>query len=158
GTVLSVNGFGATQLGYAPEELVGHSVLGVFYQEDKDAGVRNLAEAFSNPSRMAQWTFRKVKKDGTVIWVRETVRIVHGAEVPVAPAACKDITERIQSEAAVKLFRALLDQADDSIEVIDPVTGRFLDCNEKSFSSLGYNRTHTIRSGGEIVSSVARSG
>ena len=50
GTVLSVNSFGATQLGYTPEELVGHSILAVFYEEDKDAVVRNLAGAFSNPS------------------------------------------------------------------------------------------------------------
>ena len=33
-----------------------------------------------------------------------------------------------------------LDQADDSIEIIDPATGRFLDSNEKAFSSLGYTR------------------
>ena len=61
GTVLSVNSFGATQLGYAQEELIGLSVLEVFYEEDKAAVVRNLADAFSQPARIAQWTFRKVR-------------------------------------------------------------------------------------------------
>ncbi|HSQ50014.1 MAG TPA: PAS domain S-box protein [Nitrospiraceae bacterium] len=144
GTVLSVNSFGAAQLGYAQEELIGRSVLEVFYEEDKAAVVRNLTDAFSQPARLAQWTLRKVKKDGTVIWVSETIRIVRGAEAPVALVACKDITGRMQSEAAVKLFRALLDQAEDSIEIIDPATGRFLDCNEKSFSILGYTRQELL--------------
>ena len=140
GTVLSVNRFGAAQLGYTQKELVGHSVLDVFYDEDKNAVVRNLTEAFDNPSRMARWTFRKVKKDGTVIWVSETVRIACGKDASVALIACEDITERRQAEQAVTLFRALLDQAEDSIEIIDPVTGRFIDSNDKAFSSLGYTR------------------
>src|ERR1039457_3113175 len=33
-------------------------------------------------------------------------------------------------------FRALLDQSNDSIEVVDPVTLRFLDANKKAFSKL----------------------
>lgn len=92
GTVLSVNSFGAIQLGYTPEELVAHSILAVFYAEDKDAVVRSLAEAFDNPSCTAWWTFRMVKKDGTVIWVSETVRIGRGAETSVALIACEDVT------------------------------------------------------------------
>ncbi|MEO6306458.1 MAG: PAS domain S-box protein [Nitrospiraceae bacterium] len=98
GTVLSVNSFGATQLGYAQAELVGRSVLTVFYEEDKGAVVQTLAEAFKNPSRIARWTFRKVKKDGTVIWVSETVRIVRREETPVALIACDDITTLKQEE------------------------------------------------------------
>ncbi|NOT23037.1 MAG: response regulator [Nitrospiraceae bacterium] len=52
----------------------------------------------------------------------------------------ENITKRKQAKEALELFRMLLDQADDSIEIIDPVTGRFLDSNEKAFSSLGYTR------------------
>jgi PAS domain S-box-containing protein len=33
GTVLSVNGSGASQLGYTASELVGQSVLNVFFEE-----------------------------------------------------------------------------------------------------------------------------
>jgi two-component system sensor histidine kinase/response regulator len=98
GTVLSVNSFGAAQLGYTPEELVGHSILAVFYEEDKAAVVRNLAEAFGNPSSMAWWTFRMVKKDGTVTWGSETVRIGRGAETPVALIAGEDVTAFKQVE------------------------------------------------------------
>ena len=92
GTVLSTNSFGATQLGYTPEELIGRSILSVFYEEDTDAVVRKLAEAFGHPSSTAWWTFRMVKKDGTTTWVSETVRIARGADTPVALIACEDVT------------------------------------------------------------------
>ena len=123
GTVLSVNRFGATQLGYAQEELVGHSVLAVFYEEDKNAVVRTLAEAFSNRSRTVQWTFRKVKKNGTVIWVSETVRIAGTAETPVALIACVDITERKRTEAALEhnhdLFKSFVEHTPAAVAMLD---------------------------------------
>jgi two-component system sensor histidine kinase/response regulator len=92
GTVLFTNSFGATQLGYTPEELIGRSILSVFYEEDRDAVVRKLAEAFGDPSSTAWWTFRMVKKDGTTTWVSETVRIARGADTPVALITCEDVT------------------------------------------------------------------
>ena len=92
GTVLSTNSFGSTQLGYTPEELIGRSILSVFYEEDTEAVVRKLAEAFGNPSCTAWWTFRMVKKNGTMTWVSETVRIARGADTPVALIACEDVT------------------------------------------------------------------
>ena len=52
----------------------------------------------------------------------------------------ENITKHKQAKETLELFRMLLDQADDSIEIIDPATGRFLDSNEKAFSSLGYTR------------------
>ena len=47
GTVLSVNEFGARQLGYAPAELIGQSVLRVVHQEDWEAARRHLARCAS---------------------------------------------------------------------------------------------------------------
>lgn len=91
GTVLSINSFGATQLGYAQEELIGHSILSIFYEEDRDTVVRKLAEAFRNPFHTAWWTFRLVTKDGTIIWVSETVRVARSADTPVALIACEDM-------------------------------------------------------------------
>ena len=41
----------------------------------------------------------------------------------------EDITERKQAEAKMRLFRTLLDNSGDAIEVFDPVTLRFLDIN-----------------------------
>jgi two-component system, cell cycle sensor histidine kinase and response regulator CckA len=42
------------------------------------------------------------------------------------------------------LFRALVDQSSDTIEVLDPETGRFLDVNERGCLDLGYSREEVL--------------
>ena len=56
----------------------------------------------------------------------------------------RDITERRQAETKLKLFRALLDKSNDAIEVLDPVTLRFLDINETGCRVLGYTRKELL--------------
>jgi len=56
----------------------------------------------------------------------------------------QDITEKKQSEHSLKLFRALVDQSNDAVVVIDPVTLRFLDLNEKACKDLGYTREEML--------------
>ena len=55
--------------------------------------------------------------------------------------------ERKRSEEGLRLFRALIDQATDGIEVIDPATGRFLDVNERACVVHGYTREEFLRMG-----------
>ena len=56
----------------------------------------------------------------------------------------EDITERKQSEARLKLFRTLLDNSSDAIEVIDPATLRLFDINETDCRELGYSREELL--------------
>lgn len=44
----------------------------------------------------------------------------------------------------LSLFRKLLDNSSDAIEVIDPITSRFLDVNEKACLDLGYSREELL--------------
>jgi PAS domain S-box-containing protein len=57
----------------------------------------------------------------------------------------RDITERKQTEKSLTLFRTLLDRSNDAIEVVDPITLRFLDVNQKACSDLGYSREEMLR-------------
>ncbi len=52
--------------------------------------------------------------------------------------------ERKRAQEALTLFRALIDQVDDSIEIIDPETGRFLDVNEAACVRHGYTRAEYL--------------
>ena len=56
----------------------------------------------------------------------------------------RDITERKQAEESLKLFRLLLDQSHDSIQVVDLETMRLLDVNATACSSLGYTREELL--------------
>jgi len=56
----------------------------------------------------------------------------------------RDITERKQAEESLKLFRLLIDQSNDAIQVVDLETMRLLDVNAKACSSLGYTREELL--------------
>jgi len=74
GTVLSVNGFGAAQLGYTPADLIGHSVLMVFLEEDRQAVKDQLATCAEELGRSHSWEIRKIRKDGEAIGSVKTRR------------------------------------------------------------------------------------
>ena len=101
GTVLSVNAFGAAQLGYTAAELIGQSVLNVFFEEDRELVKAQLATCVEELGRSHSWEIRKIRKDGTVIWVRENAKAVRrSGNDAIILIACEDITERRRGRAA----------------------------------------------------------
>ncbi|WHZ23405.1 MAG: hypothetical protein OJF47_002517 [Nitrospira sp.] len=103
GRVLSVNRFGAERLGYQVNELLGSSVLEVFHPDDRDQVRRNLDACLSEMGQPMRWEFRKVRKDGSVIWVRETAQAVWSDRaVPVVMIVCEDITAVKEVELALR--------------------------------------------------------
>jgi PAS domain S-box-containing protein len=70
GAVLSVNPFGAEQLGYTVGELVGRPVLNIFCEADREHAQKNVAKCFEQVGRSMSWEARKVRKDERVLWVR----------------------------------------------------------------------------------------
>ena len=108
GKILSVNPFGAEQLGYTVNELVGSAVLNIFYEPDRTAVQRNVASCLKQLGRSMSWELRKIRKDGTVLWVRETARTVMRDDQPIVLVACEDITDRKRAEEAVRRSEAFL--------------------------------------------------
>ncbi len=94
GTVMSVNEYGAAQLGYTIAELTGSSVLNVFHEEDREAALRNLEACYAYPDAIHRWSLRKVRKDGSMLWVREAARLVRDNDGNASILiVCEDITE-----------------------------------------------------------------
>lgn len=103
GTVLSVNAFGAAQLGYTVGELVGQPVLKVFPEEERDYAQANVAASLARLGQASSWEIRKVRKDGSLLWVRENAKAVRSAAGPlIILIACEDITERKRTEDALR--------------------------------------------------------
>ncbi len=112
GTVLSVNAFGAAQLGYTVGELVGQSVLNVFFEKDREFVQKNLAACSENPGQSNGWEVRKIRKDGTVLWVRENAKAVRRAgNQLIVLIACEDVTERKRAEDALRQSEMYLAEA-----------------------------------------------
>lgn len=114
GTVINVNTFGAAQLGYTTAELIGRSVLDVFFEEDRDFVRACVALCLETVDQSHTWEIRKVRKDGSVLWVRENAKTMLRADGgPIVLVACENITERKEAENALRQSEAYLAQAQE---------------------------------------------
>ncbi len=140
GIVISVNKFGAEQLlGYRPDELIGKPVLNVFYEEDKEAVNEQFSLCLNKPGKIVNWEFRKVKKDGTVIWVKESARVVEKSSgQTVVLIVCDDITEYKKLVEQATQLGEILDSSLNEIYIFDPGTLNLIFVNEGARKNLGY--------------------
>ncbi|MCP3400123.1 MULTISPECIES: PAS domain S-box protein [unclassified Bradyrhizobium] len=114
GTVLNVNTFGAAQLGYTAAELIGQSVLNVFFEEDHDFVRRCVALSLETLDQSHTWEIRKFRKDGSVLWVRENAKaMLRGDGTPIVLVACENITQRKEAEDALRQSETYLAQAQE---------------------------------------------
>ena len=102
GKIVLVNTFGAEKLGYNVPELIGQSVSNVFDPADRDAVQQHAQECFAQHGRMMMWEARKIRKDGTMLWVRETANAVSLKNRLVLLIVCEDITEQKRAEEAAR--------------------------------------------------------
>src|SRR5262245_32651916 len=93
GTILSVNPFGAEQLGYTVDELIGRPMQNLAHESDRAAVQRNAAACLEQLGRAMRWELRKIRKDGELIWVRETARATPINKQPVILIVWEDVTE-----------------------------------------------------------------
>jgi PAS domain S-box-containing protein len=132
GAILSVNRFGAQQLGYTTEELIGRPVEVLLHEADRDYAKRNIAICLEHLGQTLSWELRKIRKDREILWVRETGRAMLIQGRPVFLGVCEDITERKRAaealrEAQLQLAHAnrvaMMGQLTASIahEVIQPI-------------------------------------
>jgi len=108
-TILSANPFGASRMGYGAEELEGRPVLSLFHEEDRDAVAEQLQRCVKNPNEVHRWQFRKVRKDGGVVWVEELAQAVYDLNGALnLLIVCQDVTERKRAEQELKEQEAML--------------------------------------------------
>lgn len=99
GTVKLANKFGAEKLGYTVKELVGQSVAKVFVPGDRETVLQQLNICVENPGRTFQWELQKLRKDGSVLWVRESARAISDSAGNCnLLVVCHDISEEKRAE------------------------------------------------------------
>jgi len=94
GRIVSVNRFGAKQLGLGVEELQGCAISN-FSHPDDAAGFEQFFETCRHhPELIHRQESRKICRNGNVIWVRETARLVTDeSNFQRLLLVCEDITE-----------------------------------------------------------------
>ena len=122
------------------EELVGAPIINQWSPEFRELVAERGRRRAAREPVPSEYEGVGQRKDGSQFPVYVAVASVELPDGAANLAFLSDISGRRQAEESLKLFRALLDNANDAIEVIDPATGQFLDINEKASQIHGYSR------------------
>ncbi len=117
--------------------------------------MNDVWEAFINSKGMTPFSveYRINRQDGEIRWIHDRGTIIPNHEGPSYRLAgiAEDITEQKKAEKTLRksgenlrLYQALINQSNDSIEVLDPETGYLLNVNKKTCSDLGYSREELL--------------
>jgi len=144
GKITYINDYAEEFFGFKKEELLGQAVLGTIAQEPKKrlGGQPTLIDKILlNPQLYVDVETKNIKKDGTIVWISWTNRVVYDEKnEPVEIRSVGfDITRRKQLEEKLRYLTS-----------IDPLTGvlnrtAFLDVSEKEIKrATRYDRALSL--------------
>lgn len=110
GTLLTVNATAAAELGYTAEELIGQPISLIVHADDHTAVQQHFAESLERPGDVLRGEFRKIRKGGSPLWVREASRAVRNPSGQFdILIVSENVTERKGMEDALTHTRQLLE-------------------------------------------------
>jgi PAS domain S-box-containing protein len=163
GIVLSVNKFGAEYLGFVPGELISNHLVQTLHPADQEIlqaefikWVQNLKLSCSvEPAGkkcenlLKIWTFRQIRRDGSVLWVKAIASIVNFPDnpCPYILLLCEDITQSKQIESELRSKeQELTDFCENGAVALHCVdaNGYITWANQAELDLLGYSRKEYI--------------
>jgi PAS domain S-box-containing protein len=140
--------FGAREadiVGKTDFDFVDSELAASFREHDR------IAMAASKPSVNEEWVVFADDGHRALLETVKTPMRDAGGKLLGVLGISRDITERKAAEDAIhksnielSLFRKLIDNSNDAIEVFEPGTMRFLDMNETECRELGYSREELL--------------
>lgn len=114
------------------------------HPDDRESVKKAVEEALLGQRYDIEYRVVRADGDARVAHAQGEVFFNEAGEASRMLGTVLDITERKKTENELRLFRALIDNTRDAIEVLDPVSFRFLDMNEKGIRDLGYSREEIL--------------
>jgi PAS domain S-box-containing protein len=167
GRLLSVNPRPAKMLGYSVQELLGipmKELVPPEFQTQFDEYLKQIERAGEAQGLLAVMTRSGERR----IWQYHNTLRTKDVASPIVRGIAHDVTEQLRTEKLMreasenlltevrknedtirklKLFRTLVDQSNDAIEVVDSSRLSFVDVNAKACSDLGYSREELLSLG-----------
>jgi diguanylate cyclase (GGDEF)-like protein/PAS domain S-box-containing protein len=92
--ILAVNKFGAAELGYETEDIVGRSFLSFIGKGQTLFVTGHLKHCLKYPDDIQRWEMEASKKDGTKFWIRVLAKVANDYQNKnTILVVCEDITE-----------------------------------------------------------------
>ena len=132
-------------LGYGPEELAARQVTELVHPDDFASFQALLIQTLAAPGMVVFGAVRLRHKNGSWRWIEgNATNLLTDLSIGGIVVNFRDITEHKQAEAALQaseqLYRALFENAADSIVLIDLQTLEFVAFNDEACRQLGYTR------------------
>jgi PAS domain S-box-containing protein/putative nucleotidyltransferase with HDIG domain len=146
GQIVRFNRYMETLTGYSLNEVEGQDWFSTFLPEPERKKTRRLFFKAINNIQTQGNVSPILTKDGRqrqIEWYDKTQKDAEGQTTGLLAVGI-DVTDRKQVEERLKLFRVLLDHSGDAIEVLEPLTLRFLDINKTECRILGYSREELL--------------
>ncbi len=139
GMIVDANPFLIEMLGFSHANFLGKTIWEVGSLKDVISNKDKFLELQKNKYiRYENLPLETV--DGRRIEVEFVSNVYLVNDDKVIQCNIRDNTDRKKAEEALILFRNLVNQSNDAIELIDLESGRFLDVNEKGCLDIGYTR------------------
>ena len=146
GKIIRFNSYMEKVSGYALNEVKDKEWFELFIPKSQKQKTRKLfASAIKSTQTYANIDYL-ITKDGNqkvVEWYAKTLKDNNNRTIALL-AIGLDVTERVEEEKQLNLFRTLIDYSIDAIEIIDPDTFHFLDVNETACKELGYSKEEML--------------
>jgi PAS domain S-box-containing protein len=143
--------------GFEIAEIIGLESINFIHPDDRLAAKKCWNKLLADPDEIQRFTYRRIKKDGSYIWVESTLtNLLHDPAIKGVVINFRDITQRKQVERYLeeseRKFRSLIENNADIITVVNEklqivfaseslykVTGFSTD---KVIGTLGLNLVH----------------
>ena len=150
GTFVYVSPAAGKMLGFAPDDLLGHSPFEFCHPADLPI-MREQFTLTLEQSESTTYTYRFRQQDGNYIWletITTTILDQESGEPAELIANARDVSARVMTEQALReseaRFRRVVDQAADAMFLFAP-NGRILDVNQEACHALGLRRDALTR-------------
>ncbi len=148
GKVAYVNPRLAQMMGYTVDELIGHPVLDIVIPEDREMAAENIRRRMQGEVDALNYTLRVLRKDGVQLEVEVLGSRTNFNGEPAIMGTLLDVTERKQSEKALRESEEKFSKAFSSSPAAMSLTtlseARILDINDSFLKATGYTRDEVI--------------
>ncbi len=105
-TIAIVNKAFCEMLGYTEQELTGHSIADITYEEDREKSRELTGQLFAGSIPMFRLEKRYVRKDGDILWANIAASAIHGKKgnVLYSLVIIQDLTEIKKAEEKIHLL------------------------------------------------------
>lgn len=145
GKVVYVNPLCEEKMGYTVEEFYSpdFDFMDLIAPESKEL-IRMNFEQHKTGKDIPPYEYTLMTKEGKKIEAIITTKLIHYEEAHALLGIITDVTDRIKTDEALRAseerYRAIFEQAADSIALIDVDSGDLVEFNDQMCENLGYTR------------------